>query len=339
MARAKKRVNARESRMALAVLAVLCCVAAWLFWKQAAFNPAVTASLTRTTSFATTGQSAPETSAGATMLTRLADATPLGPAEAWNRDTLSDKIDGKAELYLASGFKGMHSRPFSLPGLDARVEVSVYEMESAKDAFAVESGQRRADAAESRVSSGAYATQNALFFTSGPYYVEMVADKAAPDLRARLEKAAASLLAALPATKQSAPLAEADLLPREGRTDSSMRMTVSDAFGLEGFSNVFTADYSLAGAEVTGYATMRETPEQAQAQARAFADFLTANGYVPVKDPQLPAAAKLFTLENMAFETVIVSGNVLAGAHEATSRQAALHLTAALAKILSERTP
>ncbi len=55
---------------------------------------------------------------------------------------------------------------------------------------------------------------NALFFTQGKYYVEIVADRAAATLQKSLETYAAALLAKLPAVGETKDAAA--LFPKEG---------------------------------------------------------------------------------------------------------------------------
>ena len=88
-------------------------------------------------------------------------------------------------------------------GLDtagkAYVEVFIYDMGSAHNAFAVFSGQRRPGSPSIPLTANAYATANALFFTKGRFYVEIVADRASEALQGSLEAYAKALLAKLPA--------------------------------------------------------------------------------------------------------------------------------------------
>ena len=49
------------------------------------------------------------------------------------------------------------------------------------------------------LTANAYATTNALFFTQGRFYVEIVADRASESLQSSLETYATALLAKLPA--------------------------------------------------------------------------------------------------------------------------------------------
>jgi hypothetical protein len=259
-------VGASERRAGYAVLAVLLAVAVFFLTRQASFNPAVVASLNAKQAESSKG--AGQVSAElAGLLEALPGVSPLSPVEGFGPDTLSDKIDGKAELYLSSGFKQMAWRAFGpTDAVKARFDVYVYEMASKDSAFAVFSGQRRTGAAHSALAENAYTTGNALFFTSGAYYLEIVADSDSDAVKALLEPMGAALLAKLSAAQggQDKPGAAgevslSDFFPKPGLIADSLRLAKSDAFGVEGFSDVYTADYKLDGAEATAFVCLLRT--------------------------------------------------------------------------------
>jgi hypothetical protein len=88
---------------------------------------------------------------------------------------------------------------------------------------------------------------------------------------------------------------------------------------------MLTGEYSLKGGKATAFIAPRDTPAQAQAEAKRYLEFLAANGYQKVQAPtgDLPVLA----LDN-SFEIVLVEGRTLAGVHDATSLPAALELAA-----------
>jgi hypothetical protein len=207
------------------------------------------------------------------------------------------------------------------------VDVYLYDMGSPANAFAVFSGQRRPGSPSSPLTAHAYATANALFLTQGQFYVEIVADRAAETLQKSLEAHAAALLAKLPAEGETKN--EAALFPREGLAADSVRLSATDTFGLEGLNNVYTGEYDLQSGKGTAFVARCDTPAQAQAEAKRYLDFLAANGYQKVPTPSAPADLQVLALDN-SFEIVFVQGKTMAGAHDATSTQAALELAAKL---------
>ncbi len=248
----------------------------WLLVQQSRFNPAVTAALQAPGLSGKIQAGAPAATAG--LIVEVAGFAPQTPAQSYGPDNLSDKIDGKAELYLSAGFKEMSCRSFTLENpKGAHLEVFIYDMGNPQNAYAVFSSQRRSGSEPISLTANAYTTANALFFTRGKYYVEMVADRAIEALPKALEAYSKPLLANLPAEGETKN--EAALLPPEGLAQDSVRLNAADAFGLQGFDNVYTGEYSLKNGKATAFFAERQSPEAAQAEAKRYLEFLTANGY------------------------------------------------------------
>jgi hypothetical protein len=325
MARRKAKVGPTQRLTGYTILALLGLITIGLFIQQSQFNPAVIVAL-RAPAPPGRAQAGPGQAPAATaaLLPEVSGFTPLMDVESYNRDNLSDKIDGKAELYLSAGFKEMSCRMFSLASAEkTHVDVYLYDMGSAQNAYAVFSGQRRAGSPSIPLTANAYATTNALFFTQGKFYVEIVADRASEALKNTLETYALALLAKLPA--QGETKSQAALFPKEGLAPDTVRLSAADTFGLEGFNNVLTGEYSLKSGKATAFIAQRDTPEQAQAEAKRYLNFLAANGYKKISAPGAAAEIPVLSLED-SFEIVFVDGHILAGVHDATSLAAAQEL-------------
>ncbi|GFK94374.1 hypothetical protein NNJEOMEG_02218 [Fundidesulfovibrio magnetotacticus] len=334
MARTRARSNPARTRAGLAILAALALFAAWVGVRQARFNPAVVAALEHPFKPGQSARNAQTAAATARYLEDLPGFAALSPLEGYDAQTLSDRIDGKAELYLASGFSEMACRAFEAgDSARSRVEAFVYAMESPKDAFAVFSGQRRPGADALSLAENAYATPNALFFASGNHYVELVAESDSPELRPALEAMAQTLLAALPAA-EPAGASEAALFPDEGLRAGTVRLAVSDALGMEGLQNVYTAEYALPSGEASAFLAVRATPEEARAQAQAYLAFLQAAGFAPAATPPGLGDARVMAFDSMV-QVVMARGRVLAGVHDATGSAPALELAALLDRALT----
>ncbi|MCX5892684.1 MAG: hypothetical protein NTW80_06890 [Deltaproteobacteria bacterium] len=327
MARRKAKVGLSQKLTGYAIIALLGLIIIGLLVRQARFNPAVNVALRAPLSGRTQATAGPTAAATAALIPEVSGFTPLAPGESFGPDNLSDKIDGKAELYLPAGFKEMSCRKFGLGAADKTyVEVFLYDMGSGSNAFAVFSGQRRPGATSLPLTANAYATTNALFFTQGRYYVEIVADKASESLQSSLVAYATVLLAKLPAegeTKQATAL-----FPKEGLATDTVRLCAADVFGCEGLQNMLTGEYSLKSGKATAFVAPRDNPEQAQAEAQRYLEFLAANGYQKI-EPAPPGDFQVLALDN-SFEIVFVQDKTLAGVHDATSAAAALELAGKL---------
>ncbi|MBU4233829.1 MAG: hypothetical protein L6277_14735 [Desulfobacterales bacterium] len=329
MARRKAKVGAAQKLTGYGILAVLGLIMVGLLIQQSRFNPAVIVAMSAPeVKGRPQAVAAPALAATAALIPEVDGFTPLVPTQSFGPDNLSDKIDGKAELYLSAGFKEMSCRSFGLGGSGgAHVEVLVYDMGSAPNAYAVFSGQRRSGSPTIPLTANAYATGNALFFTQGKFYVEIVADRASETLQKSLEAYATALLAKLPSQGEAKDAAA--LFPKEGLARETVRLCAADTFGCEGLNNMLTGEYSLKAGKATAFVAVRDTPEQAQAETRRYLDFLAANGYQKVPAPGAPGNIDVLGLDN-SFEMVFVQGRILAGVHDATSIAAALELAAQL---------
>jgi hypothetical protein len=328
MARRRAKVGSTQKIVGYGILATLGVITIWLLIQQSHFNPAVTVALHGAkVQGRLQGAAGQAPAATAALIPEVPGFTPLAPAQSFGPDNLSDKIDGKAELYLSSGFKEMSCRSFNVADSSGKayVEAFVYDMGSAPNAFAVFSGQRRPGSPNIPLTANAYATSNALYFTRGPFYVEIVADRASADLQNSLKTYAEATLAKMPAEGKGGPTKASDLFPKEGLTSDSVRLNASDVFGLEGFNNVFTGEYTLKNGTATAFLAERDTPEQAKADAKRYLDFLTANGYQKIKPPAGLEGIEVLKLDN-SYEIVLVQGRLLAGVHDASSLEAAREL-------------
>jgi hypothetical protein len=330
MARRKAKVGAAQRLTGYGILAVLGLILAGLIIQQSRFNPAVIVALRAPDKGRPQAVAAPALAATAAFIPEAEGFTPLVPTQSYGPDNLSDKIDGKAELYLSAGFKEMSCRSFGLGGKGgAHVEVFVYDMGSAPNAYAVFSGQRRSGSPTIPLTANAYATANALFFTQGQFYVEIVADRASETLLKSLEGYATALLAKLPSGGDAPEQDQAALFPKEGLVRETVRLCAADTFGCEGLNNMLTGEYNLKNGKATAFVAVRDTAAQARAEAKRYLDFLAANGYQKVPAPGAPGDKDVLGLDN-SFEMVLVQGRILAGVHDATTVAAALELAAQL---------
>ena len=243
---------------------------------------------------------------------------PSGNPEHFDATTLSDKIDGKAELYLTSGFQSLACQRFdSAPDGEPWFEWFVYDMDNARNAFAVFSLQRRPGAAASRVTELAYTGPNALFFVQGRWYMEMIASVSDPAVVAALEASARRFIEAHPAGETR--LDELTLFPKAGQVAGSFTLHPSDAFGWDGLKDVFTMDYQAPSSSITAFASLRATPDEASTLASGYGQFLTFNGYTPwTPEGGWPPGFAGFQAFGM-YEVVFHRGCVMGGMHECSS--------------------
>ena len=259
--------------------------------------------------------------------------TPMGPLESFGPDTLSQKIDGKAELYLPAGFEHLWCQRFkSTSGTEDWMEVFVYDMGNMRQAFAVFSAQRRSGAAALNLTRFSYETKNALFFVHGKYYVELVAASASEAIIESAEAFARRFVDQI--SPSAVRIEELSLFPERGLDPSHTGLIVSDAFGFTGLQKVFTARYQLGDTELTAFITKNVDMVQAAELVAAYSDFLVANGGTVEPATPFPKAEMISLFGT--FEIFFPCGPYLVGVHQAEARKPAEELVLRLRAHLGE---
>jgi len=310
-----------EKRLGMAILLFLGVIAAGVFRQQFHYNPAVLAG-TAPVQSKSSAQAKPGTAPAADFSACLPpELAVFGALETFNADNLFDKIDGKAELYLSSGFVGLRCQRFAVKAEpDNWLEFFVYEMGGVPQAFAVYSGQHRADAQPLDLTPYAYKTANALFFACGRYYLEVVTATPTEKMLAGMSALSRNFVAQNPPGDMRLP--ELAYFPAENLEPDSFGFQVADTFGFDQFKNVFSAKYRAGDAEVQAFVALRPSPEEAVALRDAYQNFLLANGGKELPAKGNIAGAKRVELLD-AVEIVFSQGKVMAGVHAAPSQAAA----------------
>lgn len=323
----------KQTPLSIMILGILVVIAGGVYLAQFNFNPAVEQMAPVLTADDKSQNTAPASVEKSLILTPPGQA-PLSPPETFDTATLSDKINGKAELYLSSGFSRLHSQRFKDESNgDVWMEVFVYDMQTPQNAFSVFSAQRRDDAQTLDVAQYAYQTPNALFFVHGPFYVEVVASDISETIIQAMIAFAEAFIASHPI--QSQTIGEKDLFPEEGLVQTSISLVSADAFGYERFNQIFTAAYKLQGSELMAYYSRRKTPAEAQELASSYRDFLIAFGGKKVESDLGIKTAKVIDILD-TYEIVFSHGPYLAGVREAADQKPAQDLAIKLFNRIKE---
>lgn len=327
----------KQTFISLAVMGVLAVIAGGIFLVQFNYNPAlrpVTSVLTADSQ----KEVAPDVSAAKSLISFPAGQEPLSALETFDAADLSDKINGKAELYLKAGFFRLYSQRFEdKTAGNGWMEVFIYDMQSTQNAFSVFSAQRREGAQTISIGQYAYQTQNALFFVHGPFYVEIIASEVTATIMKSMRSFAEAFIAQHGFEAPQA-IDERQLFPEDGLVGDSITLVSADAFGYDRFDQIFTATYRLNDAELMAYISRRETPREAGELASGYQKFLTAFGGEAVEfDLPIEAAKMIYILDT--YEIVFSHGAYLAGVREAAEKQPALELAVRLLNRIKEANP
>ena len=321
----------------MVILGILAVIAGGIFFVQFNFNPAVQP-VTSVLSAGHQNHTVPTDSSEQSLISFPSGQVPLDALETFDAADLSDKINGKAELYLTAGFIRLHSQRFEdKTAGDVWMEVFVYDMQSTQNAFAVFSAQRREDAQPVNIGQYAYQTRNALFFVHGSFYVEIIASEVSETIPQSMRSFAEAFIAQHPIEATPA-IAEKRIFPEEGLVADSIALVSADAFGYDRFDQIFTATYRLKDAELMAYISSRKTPREAEALAFGYQEFLTTFGGETAEfDSPIASAKMIYILDT--YEIVFAHGAYLAGVREAEDKQTARELAMRLFKRIKAADP
>ena len=302
-------------------------VLAGVLYTQTDFNPAVVQWQQLTAGEVGTASDG-EASEQSTIFTVPDGMAGLTPPEIFDPQTLSDKINGKAELYLASGFERLESQRFSARGTTQPwLEMFSYNMGQFENAYSVFSVQRRENAASVDLVEYAYQTENALFLVHGPYYLEIIASEPTEQMLEAMQLLAGAFVDQVKVAQET--ISENQLFPAEGLIAESIARIPANAFGHERLDKVFTAQYQVEENEITAYFSRRESDAEAAELATAYQEFLIRFGG-KAHSIELPIenATVIDILDT--FEVVFSTGPHMAGVREADDLQQAITLAARL---------
>ena len=308
-----------ESVLSFLIIGILCLIAFGIYRYHFKFNPAVLSleQLRKTPEMETPLQNQKPDM----PLSPPEKFSVFSPPETFDHMTLSDKIDGKAELYLPAGFKSLFAqrlKPLDLP--DVWYELFIYDMGTMLNAFSVYSAQRRDNARPEPFAEFAYSAENALFWVHGSYYIEIIASDISDNTRDHLLSLAESFNSQNPISVE--PIEEIGFFPKENMVEHSITFIPANAFGFEGLDRVFSARYRFDNEEFTAFISRRNSDEEAIEKAEEFLQFLITYGGMEVSLDSGDMNAQVVEFFG-TFDAVLTVGPYLAGVHEASSPEVA----------------
>jgi hypothetical protein len=316
------RPNRLESRISLCILAMLAVIAAAILLRQS------NADMGRF------GMQPADTGKGKTDLAALAPAQfePLSDTEVYTADNLYEKINGKATLYLDSQFERLLAQRFANADNENQwMELFVYDMGGARDAFSVYSTQIRPEAQILPDMEFGYGTTNGLYLVTGRYYVEMVGSSESQELLGAMAEVARKIKTSL-AAKNQETIPELSLLPRDNLVPNSAKLYLSDAFGFEGLTDTFVARYLCDGQTVTAFFSRRAEPKDARELGEKYFNFLIDSG-ATAKQTTSNTLQKINVRTADVYDTIEIVGVIgpfVAGIHGADDQSAAEKIAEAL---------
>ena len=323
MIRENRKFSRQQTSFSLAVLFILLVIGTGIFLAQFNYNPAV---LQKDLFLPPTAKDADPalTALTESIIPLPPGLVPLTLPESFDAQNLSDKINGKAELYLSAGFNSLNSQRYKdIKGSDLWIEAYIYDMDNGQNAFSVFSAQRREGAAKLDLAQYAYRTSNALFLVHGSFYIEIIASEATERAFNPVKLLAENFISHT--ATQTAIIQEKDLFPLQGLVADSISLISADAFGFDRMNQIYTAEYELGQQRLMAYLSRREENREAQDLAAAYQKFLETFGGQNI-DASLPIRdAKLVEILE-TYEVIFSCGPFIAGVREADSKEQAMNL-------------
>jgi hypothetical protein len=250
-----------------------------------------------------------------------------GNAETYNTDNLYEKIDGKAPMYQESGFVSLTNQRFAnKTNAELGLELFLYDMGNVRNAFSVYSRQKRADVVDLADLGSlvyGYVAGNAICFSSGKYYIEMIGSSESNELVGGMKAMAKNLAEKLPPGEKD-KIAELSFFP-DGTVAGTWKLQLANAFGFDGLSDTYSAQYKTGDKTVAIFFSKRKNADEAKTIAKSYNDFLITNGaksVTPSSDVLKGLNAGLLDFYGTS-EIVFSTGSFVGGVHEADNRDAA----------------
>jgi hypothetical protein len=325
------RPRRAESLISLAVILLLVLIGAGVFIKQFHYQPGRLgregADLVRFDP----GQSKPK---GPAIIPALpAGFEELSEVETFDSENLYNKINGKAGIYLQSGFEKLTCQRFvSAADAEMWLEVFIYDMGSVRNAFAVYSVQRRQDAQPLTEPLMGYQAGGAVFLPAGRYYIEIIGSAETNQLSKAMLTIANGFMQKVGPDDNLIP--ELQLFPQANLIAQSYKLHLSNAFGFDGFTDTFSAGYRFGDATASAFISRRPDSEKARRLAGDYYKFLIENGATDKSAIATDVNGKAAEFYGV-IEVVFTAGPFVAGVHGAENEASAKQLASQLYEKLS----
>ncbi|RPJ16562.1 MAG: hypothetical protein EHM30_06045 [Desulfobacteraceae bacterium] len=332
MAGQKKSYSRTETFIGAAVILLLVITGMLIFLKQFRYDPSIFPS-GMTLAVPEGGPLQGEKTDKTISFKNMA---PMTPPEIFNSENLSEKINGKAELYLTAGFKSLTCQRFSSPGNTGLwLEVFVYDMGSIENAFAVYSVQKREGSTPLQLTGFIYKTENAVFFVHGNYYVEITSSEVSDSLMDSMLSFSGDFIKTRNVRGKTIP--ELALFPPNNLDSNSIILFPSNAFGFDKLNMVFAADYKTEKGKIKAFLSRRKNENEAKEIAKSYSDFLISLGGKHIKSGQNQDNIEIIEIMD-TYEFIFSNGSFLAGIHSAEDLNEAKKAASALYKKLGDKT-
>ena len=192
----------------------------------------------------------------------------------YDRDSLSDRINGEAELYFPYGFDRMAAARFAPADKSgAGMDVEVYRMGSLLDAFGMYANYRQKEGTTLGIGADSNLSGSQLFLYQGRYFVHIQTTGTSADKTNPLAACAKAVAALLPGTGARPP--ELSALDRPELVRGTERYLPQSLLGYDFLNRGLMADATLNGANLQVFYLLRTTAASATLAYEAYRSQLT----------------------------------------------------------------
>lgn len=257
----------------------------------------------------------------------------LSKTETYNPENLYEKINGKAPLYTESGFEKLFTqRLISNDDDNLWMEVFVYDMAAIRNAFSIYTVQKRADSQILTLTAPTYCykTSNGMYFVHGKYYVELIGSTESTTLDKAMTTITENFTNLIAVDDEK--ISELTLFPEEDCVPGSFKLYLANAFGFDGFTDIFTCQYQIGNEMITTFLSKHLNPQYAKTSIDSYYNFLIVNDAKdkPTTNKTLKdIGAKVLDFYDTT-EIIFTTGPFVGGIHEAENQKAAEELATRL---------
>ncbi len=231
-------------------------------------------------------------------------------AKRFDKDTLYEKIDGKAGMFLSYLFVELQFATYQRADKGWTFDVYVYDMGEPVNAFGIYRLERSPEAMVQPLGREGYTSGASVFFWKGRYYVNVLG----PPDDATAAKPAEELAAAIAATiaDDGKGFWAESVFPAAGRKPGSLSYKASDGLGYGFLRQVFVCDYTADG---KAYQLFVHRAVDGKALFEQYVEAVTKYNKVLVRKPV--NGGELLVSESLGvFEAAFYKGVVFGGVTE-----------------------
>lgn len=179
------------------------------------------------------------------MLPAIDSWTLSDKVETFDRDTLFDRINGAADIFLSCNFVEMTAVDYARNGTDKYVTLHMYRHASPNDAFAIYSAERSPGSAFLKIGAEGYRDAGLVYFLSGSMYVKLTSSDHTPETSAMMEKVARALASKIDPAAALPEILKA--FPPEGKQPRSETYVTDSFLGHKFMLPAWRATYNKGG--------------------------------------------------------------------------------------------